>query len=278
LNVLIHDYAEDGNVAGVAEELIAGAEIDARDKRYGRRDGYTPLMLAVMSTETGPDIVQFLLKNGANPNAVHNWSDSIQKSVLSLAVRAGNLGTIALLLDAGADIRYERSSQYDVLIDVMHRPNVARDPELVPIIRLLIDHGAKLSTESKYGESALSVASHNGRFDAVRALLDAGSDPSPLRWTPLMEAVALGTLADMQAQLDREPDLAARDRWERTPLLLSLQVGDVSKAELLLATGASLEERGAGGDVPLMYPIANGHEDMLRWLLSKGLDPDETDD
>ena len=50
---------------------------------------------------------------------------------------------------------------------------------------------------------AVRVASENGRFDAVRVLLDAGSDPGPLEWTPLMRAIAVGTLADVRTQLDR---------------------------------------------------------------------------
>ncbi len=162
----------------------------------------------------------------------------------------------------------------------MHGRNVARNPELVSIIRLLIDRGAKLNTESEYGASALSVALHmfNGRFDAVQVLLDAGSDPSPLEWTPLMRAIAIGTLEDVQAELDRGTDLAATDCWSRTPWLLSLQVGDLSKAKLLLAAGASREDRGHCGAVPLMYPIANGHVDMLRWLLSEGVNPEDTDE
>jgi ankyrin repeat protein len=185
-----------------------------------------------------------------------------------------------LLLDAGADIRYEQESRYDVLIDAMHGRNIARDPQLIPIIQLLLNRGAALNTESEYGESALSVASHwfNGRFDAVKVLLDAGADPSPLKWTPLMRAVALGTLEDVLAELDRGADLAATDRWGRTPWLLSLQTGDLSKAQLLLARGADCEVRGRCGETPLIFPIANGHVNMLRWLLAQGFGTEDADD
>jgi len=272
---LIHDCAGDGNVAGVADEFARNVDVEARDQGYD----YTPLMHAVTSARAGLDMVRFLLERGANPNAVRVAKEfQCLECVLSLAVKTGSRDKIALLLDAGADIRYERPSRYDVLIDAMHRRNITRDPELVPILRLLIDRGAKLNTESEHGESALSVASRNGRFDAVHVLFDANSDPSPLDWTPLMRAIALGTLADVRAQLDRGADLAARDRWSRTPWLLSLQVGDVPKAKLLLAAGASRQDRGHWGKVPLMYPIANGHVAMLQWLLSEGFNPDDADE
>jgi ankyrin repeat protein len=274
-DVLIHDYARDGNVAGVVDELARNVDIEARDDR----SDYTPLMYAIVSAEAGPDIVQFLLERGANPNAVQAANrHATQKNVLSLAVKAGNCDKIVLLLDAGADIRYESPKRYDVLIDAAYGANVFPDPQAAAIFRLLIDRGARLDTVTEYGESAVRVASENGRFAAVRVLLDAGSDAGPLKWTPLMRAVALGTLADVRAQLDRGADLAARDCWGRTSWLLSLQVGDVAKAQLLLAAGANPNDRGRGGKTPLIYPIANGHVDMLAWLLSKGLNPDATDD
>ncbi len=236
-------------------------------------------MRTVISARAGPEIVRFLLERGANPNAaVEASAYRVHENVLSLAAGAGNRDKITLLLDAAADVRCERPNRYDALIDAMYGRNIARDPQLVPIIRLLIDRGAILNTVTEYGESALSVASNNGRFDAVQVLLDAGSDPSLLEWTPLMRAVALGTPADVQAQIDGGADLAARDRWARTPWLLSLQVGDVAKAKLLLAAGANREDRGRCGRTPLMYPIANGHGDMLRWLLSRGLSLDDTDE
>jgi ankyrin repeat protein len=269
--VLIHEYARQGNVLGVSDELSKGVDIDAIEGPHG----LTPLMHAVISPEAGADMVHLLTARGANVNAI--GSDG-PRSVLSFAVGTGNLEKITAILDAGADIRYQRPYRYDVLIDAMHGRMIAQDPQLVPVIQLLINRGANLNTVSEYSESALSVASNNGRFDAVQVLLAAGADPSPLQWTPLMHAIALGSLGDVQVQLDRGGELTARDFWERTPWLLSLQVGDVLKAKLLLAAGADRDDRGRCGKSPLMYPIINGHVEMLRWLLSEGFDPNDVDE
>ncbi|MDO8802932.1 MAG: ankyrin repeat domain-containing protein [Elusimicrobiota bacterium] len=128
-----------------------------------------------------------------------------------------------------------------------------------------------------HNESALKSASYC-RFDVVQALLEAGSDASPLKWTPLMRAIALGSPAEVRQQLTQGADLSARDLWSRTPWLLSLQTGDVEKAKLLLAAGADRADRGRCGKVPLMYPICNNHTEMLRWLLGEGFDPDDVDE
>jgi ankyrin repeat protein len=196
------------------------------------------------------------------------------KPDLSAAVAEGKPEVIRALLDGGADIGYVRPRGYTVMIDVMH----GRSMQLIPVLRLLIERGADLDAVSEYGESALSVASNMGRFDAVGLLLNAGADPKPLEWTPLLRAVALGSTADVELQIRGGTDLAARDRWERTAWLLSLQVGDIAKAELLLAAGADKSARGRCGKTPLMYAVANSDTAVLRWLLEQGLDPNETDE
>ena len=51
-------------------------------------------------------------------------------------------------------------------------------------------------------------------------------------------AVALGSVADVRSHIDSGTDLEARDSCHRTAWLLSIQTGDVDKAELLLAAGS----------------------------------------
>jgi ankyrin repeat protein len=196
--------------------------------------------------------------------AMKSGEPVVLEADLSVAVAKGNLEAIRSLLDAGADIRYVRSHGYTVMIDVMYGRSIADDQQLIPILRLLIDYGADLDAVSDYGESALSVASRVGRFDAVGLLLEVGANPAPLGWTPLMRAVALGSAADVRLRIESGDDLVTRDCWDRTAWLLSLQTGDVAKAEVLLTAGANLADRGRCGKTPLMYPIDNGHTAMLR--------------
>jgi ankyrin repeat protein len=200
------------------------------------------------------------------------------KPELAEAAGQGDLEAIRRLLDDGADIRYVRPHGYTVMIDVMHGRSIIDDTGLLAVLWLLIDRGADLDAVSDYGESALSVVSRVGRFDAVELLLGSGANPAPLEWTALHRAVALGTIAEIKQRLDAGDDVAARDRWERTPLLLSLQTGDIEKAEALLSAGGSLADRGRCGKTPLMYPLGNDDPAMLRWLLERGVDPNATDD
>lgn len=192
------------------------------------------------------------------------------------AIERGDLESVQSLLDAGADIKYVRPKGYTAIIDAVCNPMIYDGPKLLAALQLLIERGADIDAESEYGESALSVTSRVGRFDAVGLLLDAGANPAPLKWTLLHRAVALGTIEDVRKCLGA--DVAAIDCWGRTPWLLGVQQGDIEKVHLLLEAGSSLHDRGRCDKTPLMYAVERSDVLMLRWLIDRGIDPNGMDE
>ncbi len=310
----LHRSARDGDGAGILAELAGGVPVDVRDPPSGR----TPLMAAVAAAgpldgvrllvSAGADVSATV----SGPTADERRTDAalaaigpadlpdearavfeqygaelrppladpaeVRETPLSLVVGTGRFDVIAFLVGAGADVRYVRGRGYDVLIDALHGHDVRADADLIRTVELLVAHGARLNTVTPYGESALSVATNNGRFDVAAALLAAGADPAPLAWSPLHRAVALGTADDVRAELAGGADLAARDRWERTPWLLGVAVGNVEKVRLLLAAGSDRRDRGRCGKPPLAYAAEADDAVMLRSLLAAGFDPDQPSD
>jgi ankyrin repeat protein len=197
---------------------------------------------------------------------------------LSMALGEGDPQRVRALIEAGADIRYKRDGGYDALLDAVHSRDLTRDTRLLDLLALLVAHGAYLSGVSTHEESGLRVLSRLGRFDAVRLLLDAGADKSQLEWTPLVEVVALGSLADVQAALAQGAALEERDWWSRTAWLIALLSGDIARAKLLREYGADLTACGRCGCPPLFYAIQGHHTEMVRWLLSEGADVHQTDE
>ncbi len=151
-------------------------------------------------------------------------------------------------------------------------------PDLLDEVKALLDDGADPSYVTKHGETAVDGASRHGRFDVVALLLKSGADPAPLGWTDQFHEVAFGAVESLKDLLDRGADLAARDRWDRTPWLLALQVGDVAKAELLLAAGSDLDVHGRCRMTPMAFAIQNSHIHMLQWLIDRGFDLEAVDD
>ena len=249
----LQECAQAGDIAGMSRELELGARIDAKD-----RDGFSALMRAAASPTADVAAIGFLLERGAN---VRQAGKRHEPPALLHAVRAGNIEKTAALLDAGADIT-------DALADAVSSWRAD-----LPMVEFLLARGADIATvnHAKVGPSPLLSASRNGYFEVVRLLLAAGADLRPLAWTPLMQAIVWGSVADVQAQLSAGADLAARDFWQRTPWLLSLQTANVAKAELLLNSGADRSDQGRCGMQPLMYALGED-TGMLLWLIEQGFD------
>lgn len=181
------------------------------------------------------------------------------------------------MIAAGADLHFRDGNGYDALICAVHGRDLERDPHLLDLLGLLVKSGVDLNGQTIYKESGLRVLSRIGRFDAVRLLLQAGAAPESLGWTPLIEAVALGTPEECAELLSGRAPLEERDWWERTPWLFAIQVGDLVKTQMLKDAGADLDACGRCGKPPLFYAIESHRAPMLRWLLESGQDPEQTD-
>ena len=197
---------------------------------------------------------------------------------LHAALHQGDPQKVKALIDAGADIHYQRAYRYNALLDAVHGRDVSRDPRLLELLTLLVEQGVNLSAISDYAESGLRVLSRLGRFDAVQLLLNAGADKDQLQWTPLMEAVASGALAEVEALLEQGADLEARDWWERTPWLIAILTGDTAKAALIADRGADTQACGRCQCPPLFYAIQSHSLAMVRWLLARGVSVHQTDE
>ena len=133
------------------------------------------------------------------------------------------------LVSVGARVAYRSAAGYDALIDAQF----ARGGPRLELVRYLLDHGAPVDGVSKYGETALNVAAREMRMAIVRLLIDRGASEDELGWGPLARAVAVGSLAEVEAALRGGEDRAQRDRWRRPPWMLSLEIGDRAKAARL---------------------------------------------
>jgi hypothetical protein len=191
------------------------------------------------------------------------------------ALRGGDPRDVAAVITHGADVRYRRDHGYTALIDAVQDRDVSRDVNLLALLQLLVSHGADVSATSRHQESALRRLSHQGRFDAVKLLLDAGADAAQLVWTPLMRAVALGLVGDVERELARGAELEALDWWRRSAFALALVVGDPGKIGLLFDRGANADVCGAAP--ALFYAIDGHHAHAVRWLLDVGADANQAD-
>lgn len=261
--VRIHECARAGDVAGLEQELGAGVSIEARDPGTD----LTPLAAAATSRDDTHEVLRLLLARGADPNA--ECGTKRKTSTLLLSVSLWDPIRLRLLLEAGADITYRTESGYDVLLSCFYVKGASHDPRLLDTVRFLIASGSPLESVTEYGETALNTASKFGRFDAIDLMLEAGADPTPLRWAALHRAAALGSLEDVK-ELASEGDLEEQDRWARTPWLLCAVAGDLNKAKCLASSGSDQAARDRFKKDAVAHAIERDHEELFAWLVSEG--------
>ena len=188
-----------GGAAGLAA-LLALAPVSAAVD--------APLADAAMRRDA--DAVRRLIVRGADPDAAHG--DGM--TALHWAAEHGDLGIVALLLDAGADI--EARTRLG-----SHTPlHVASRSAQAAAVRMLLATGADAGAVTTTGATALHFAAGAGTAAAVSALLDHGAE------------------ADA-----REPV------WGQTPLMFAAAAARTEAIAVLLARGADPELAGAVVDV-----------------------------
>ncbi|AKG24364.1 ankyrin [Calothrix sp. 336/3] len=197
-------------------------------------------------------------------------------TVLAFAVRLGSIDKIEYLLNLGTDIHYQRADNFDVLMDAICGNNFDKNHDSTAIITLLLSRGANVHNTSEYGESALKLAAWGGHFDIVQLLLNAGAEKEQLEWTELMYAIVYGSFEDTKKLINLGADLTIRDCGWRTPWDLSLEVGEIEKVKLLLASGAN-QFTGDKEKPPLMSVVEKNHANVLEYLIQQGFDANSVD-
>ncbi|OAQ58085.2 ankyrin repeat domain-containing protein [Pochonia chlamydosporia 170] len=148
------------------------------------------------------------------------------------------------------------------------------------VVKLLLEAGADIEAEDKWGRTSLSWAAENGHDAVVRQLLEKDAnveakdnyDRTPLSW-----AAENGHETVVRLLLDGLADVEARDDYGQTPLSWSAENGNEAIVRLLLEELADVEARDNYGQTPLLWAAKKGHEAIVKLLLEKDVDIEARD-
>ncbi len=145
---------------GVVAKLIErGADVNARSEM-----GATPLSRAVYDSDV--NMVAFLLEKGADPN-IPTYTGF---SCLMTVAENGNLTLAQALVEGGAQVDYVNPSGWTAIHQAAGTPHT----HLLEFFLSLHPNG--LNSISKDGMSVLQYAVEEGRFAAVKLLVERGAD------------------------------------------------------------------------------------------------------
>ncbi|OAG35173.1 hypothetical protein AYO21_10632 [Fonsecaea monophora] len=148
----------------------------------------------------------------------------------------------------------------------------------VAMVKLLLERGANVESEDRWGQTPLSLAAGSGHEATVKLLLEHGANiesKDSIR-TPLSFAAGNGHEAIAKLLLERGANVKSEDRWGQTPLSFAAQNGHEAIVKLLLEHGANIESKDSIR-TPLSLAAGSGHEAMVKLLLEHGANIESKD-
>ena len=200
--------------------------------------------------------VQFLLDMGVNIDDI----DSIGRTALMLASKAGHEEIVETLLSAGANGSQDGHSKGG---------------------QVLLKRGADPNIRKKDGATALMYASQNGHSEVVQILLKGGADPNIRKKgevTALMYASQNGHSEVVQILLKGGADPNSRTANGVTSLMVGSENGHSEVVQILLKGGAESNIQEEDGWNALMFASENGHSEVVQILLKGGAEPNIQED
>jgi ankyrin repeat protein len=243
--------AREGALASARVLLSAGADANRADP-----DGITPLLLAIFNGHY--DTASLLIAHGVDLNA----ADVDGRTALYAAVDMHTLGwTLNRPAPPARDARYDSLDIVTQLLDKGANPN----PRLTRLVkpRKLLVFGIDILTA---GATPVLRAATQADLPVLRVLLEHGADPNLTtvqQATALMLAAGLGyrdvysqgTDADsiefMKVTLEHGAQVNATDDKGNTALHGAAQRGSTSVIDFLIDHGARLDATNAQGRTPL---------------------------
>lgn len=191
---------------------------------------------------------------------------------LLVAVEAGDIAVVKMLLQAGVDPNDQAPSGDSALQYAVGRGHVA-------VAQVLLKAGA---THSKAKPTLLHVAAANGQMESFRFRIAAGDDHNardPNGWTPLHGAIWFGkSVSVVAALLALGVDVEARNVNGLSPLAMTAMTGNARIAKMLIESGADPLATGFTGNSALHLAAAHGFPAVIHVLIEAGADPDAKDD
>jgi len=273
--------------AGVTETLLnAGANVNAKNN-----DGRTALCVACLLQHTDAQVVQMLLKFGADPNINYPMridfgptSADIEQSPLCSACIGGNIAVVESLLFNGAAVAFFSYgiTPLHFAVNRLRLREQENSEEHDPIVALLLKFNAPVNVMSSKGETPLYVACEKGLAGVVKQLLERNADVGLAHSNkyPLMLACERKFTDIAMMLLVRGANVNVRDHNNQTPLKLAAANGDAVLVKRLLDCGANVYQMRDISDTALHIAVERGRGlrnealvSIVHLLLKSGAEP-----
>ena len=147
----------------------------------------------------------------------------------------------------------------------------------VPGLKSLLTPDTNINCRDFSGKTPLHslVSSQRCSLEAIGFLLHHGADvaaPDKYKRTPLHVAAANGDKEVVDLLIQHAADVAANDKYNGTPLHVAAERGHKEVVDLLIQRGADVAARDKYNRTPLHEAVREGHKEVVDLLIQRGAD------
>ena len=270
-NTVLHEAVAQGSAEIVQILVDAGADIEAEGFM-----GQTPLGLA--AEEGATEIMQILLGKLADSGTQEGedkQAPAIGSEALFTAIEKGDIETVRLLVEAGADVNAAAGFGGNTpLHEAVEEGNAE-------IVQILVDAGADIEAKGFMGQTPLGLAAEEGATEIMQILLGklagSGTQEGEDKQAPaigseaLFTAIEKGDVETVRLLVEAGADVnAAAGFGGNTPLHEAVEEGNAEIVQILVDAGADIEAEGFMGRTPLSLAAEEGAIEIMRILLGLG--------
>lgn len=205
----------------------------------------TPLIQAIPNAGEKPQIIDVLLKSGANPNVDNGfgWTPLME------AVRQNDVDTVKALINYGANINATNNSGRTPLM-------IASNSGNLNILTVLLSNNADVGILTQDNQTALIIAVEKGYGQIVKALLEKGAEVNvsgDKGKTPLSIAAEKEDIYIASLLIKKGATINHQDSKGLTPLMIATINNNPEMTKYLLSSGANIEIKDSFGQTALDY-------------------------
>ena len=264
-----------GDLAEVTSELTEGADVLARLAPTRQAEW---LIAAIGAPTHSSALLVRLLEAGLDPSAVYDeLGPDYAQSPAMAAAAAGRLDLLEMLAEAGANLHWSSPTGANAASYILPsrasqapRPDT---PERAAVAAWLEERGVKVDPLCLDSQRKLNWAAYGpNSWPDIPPLAELGFDVSILGWPPFMQRIVSDAASVDEVAALPASELAHRDSWDRTPLILSAAAGRADLVSALLSRGSSLNEQAWCGATALHVAARHDHMTVIDALLDAGMD------
>lgn len=216
-------------------------------------------------------VVEGLLKGGLSPNP----AQLAFETPLSVAANVANEEMVNILLKYGANPNISFRYGSCALSYACYQKDSALKEKQLAVVKALLDAGADPNFTGSNHETALCSAVCSDNKDLVELLYAAGAkvEPCPAGWMPMIRAAQTGQMGMIEWLLEKGANINLINTYRQNALHISIEKNNTNQATFLINHGIDVNLEDFEGNTPLIMATKKGDERLIDLLLAAKADP-----